>query len=403
MTIRYISDDAALASVSPSSGDVLLFASGGTFSASAVPAGMLSVNDLTVGYYGTGPAPIITGGAIRSDWTFDAGNNVYSRPAYASNTLGNVTEDGIPMKFVPWTTNLATTAALMVSGQSLPFWSGSMTYDPTSKVVYIRPSSGAASGHVYVVSEVLNGLPSSSTARNLTIDGLEFRSLSRHGIDLKNKTGLSISNCAFRVIGGVKPASLWLGNGIELSLGVWGAETTDCEFHDIFDSPVTSQLYESTPAAIGSHLWRDLALNRYGLAGVEISCQTQNMQEIRDIEIANITSTGNGVGWSGDRNGSVITCLTQGGTSRVNRAFARNVNGNIQKRLYLGYQHAGLCGIEDSTGAGTYGQAPRSDANGRAGQVDLWRNVADNLGAPSGGQWSQVSASLRDNFSGCAI
>lgn len=403
MSTYYIDSDTTLAAVAIGAGDTVLFACGRTFSASAIPAGMLSANNLTIGYYGTGAAPIITGGVQRTDWTYDAGNNVWSRPAYAGNTLGNVTEDGVPMKFVAWTTDRATTAALMVSGQSLPAWSGSMTYDPTNKIVYIRPSSGTPAQHAYVVSETLNGLSNSSTVRGLTIDGLEFRSLSRHAIDLKNKTDLRISNCVFRVIGGVKPAALWLGNGIELSLGVWGAQTRDCQFYDIFDSPVTSQLYEATPTAIGSHLWQRLTLSRYGLAGVEISCQTTNSQEIRDIEIADIVSSKNGAGWSGDRNGSVITCLTQGGTSRVHRAFARNVTANIQKRLYLGYQHAGLCGIEDSTGTGTYGQAPRSDANGRTGQTDLFRNVNDNLGAPAGGQWTATTARLRDTFAGAVL
>ena len=398
MTIFYIDSDATLASVTVGAGDTLLFLTGRTFSASAVPAGLLSANNLTVGYYGTGAAPIISGGTVRADWVFDAGNNVYSRTAYGANTLGNVTENGVPMKWVPWTTDLATTAALMNAGQSLPFWSGSMTYDPTNRIVYIRPSSGTPSGKEYIVSEVLNGLSNSSTARGLTIDGLEFRNLSRHGIDLKNKTNVVIKNCTFRVLGGTKPASLWLGNGIELALGVWGAQTTDCQFFDIFDSPVTSQLYEATPTAIGSHLWQRLTLNRYGLAGVEISCQTTNQQEIRDIEIADITSANNGVGWSGDRNGSVITNLTQGGTSRVNRSFASRVTGSVQKRLYLGYQHAGVCGIEDSTGAGTFGQAPRSDANGRTGQTDLFRSVSDNLGAPSGGQWQAVTTQLSRMF-----
>lgn len=403
MSVIYIDSDSTLAATSPTAGDVLLFATGQTFSAAAVPAGLLSANNLTVGYYGTGAAPIINGGVQRSDWTYDATNNVWTRPAYASNVLGNVTEDGVPMKHVPWTTDLATTAALMVSGQSLPAWSGSMTFDPAAKVLYIRPSSGTAAQHSYFVAETLNGISNASTVRNLVIDGLEFRSVSRHGLDLKGKTNLSISNCVFRVIGGAKPGSLWLGNGIELSVGVWGAQTRDCQFYDIFDSPVTSQLYETAPAAIGSHLWQRLTLVRYGLAGVEISCQTSTRQEIRDIEIVDISSSNNGTGWGGDRNGSVITCLTQGGTSRVHRAFARNVTANIQKRLYLGYQHAGVCGIEDSTATGTFGQAPRSDANGRTGQTDIFRNVVDNLGTPTGGQWQPTTARLRDSFAGAVI
>ncbi len=399
MAIFNPANSSELAAITTSTGDTVLLRSGVTYAASSVPAGLLTPNDITIGVSGTGSPPVISGGTVRADWTFDAPNNVYSRPALAGNTLGNVTEDGWPMKCIKWNTNIATTAAAMNAGQSLPYWSGSFTYDPATNIIYIRPSAGLPGTHVYVVSEVLNGFSNSSTARNLKIDGIRFESLSRHAIDLKNKLSPRISNCSFRMIGGVKPASLWLGNGIELSLGVWGAETTDCDFEDIFDSPVTSQLYEVVPARIGSHLWKRLTMRRYGLTGVEVSCQTTSNQIITDVETADITSVDQGANsWAGDSNGQVISHLTQGGTCQVTRCFARNIRSTNHRRLYLGFRHGGVCGIEDSTGTGAYFQGPRSDRDtGVNPQRDLHRNVTDNL-ALTGDSWVASTATMSNHF-----
>lgn len=399
-------DSTELAAIVTTTGDTVLLRSGVTYAASSIPAALLSPSGVTLGASGTGTKPVISGGTVRSDWTLDAPNNVYSR-TYESNILGNVTEDGVPMKYVAWDTNIATTAAAMTDGASLPYWSGSMTYDPANFIVYIRPSSGAASAHVYVVSDSANAdgtaIYDTATGSGLLIDGIELRNISRTGIHLFNKKSAVISDCDFRVIGGIKPASLWLGNGLELSKGCNGAQVLRCDFQDIFDAAMTSQLYESTPAAIGSHLYEDNTVSRYGMHGIEVSVQTAN-QLISDIEIAGLTASDAGTySWAGDRNGAAVTMLSNAAGSRVTRAYARDVQATRAKRLYLGYQHGGVCGIEDSAGVETWGFAPVSNANGVSGQVDLWRSVTDNLGAPSGGNWVASTAHMSFNFRGMLI
>lgn len=402
MAIYRPNNDAELAAIVTGTGDTILLRSGVTYSASAIPSGFLNPSDVTLGIAGTGDLPVISGGIVRSDWVFDPINNVYSRPAYTGNTLGNVTEDGVAMKFTAWNTDIATTAAAMSYGQNLPKWSGSMTYDPVNFIVYIRPSSGTANQHVYVVSEILNGIFNSATNRNLLIEGIDFRHLSRHALTLFNKTDLRIRNCNFEMIGGVKPSSLWLGNGIELSKGVWGSVVSDCSFADIFDSAVTSQLYEGVPTTIGSHKWERLTATRCGLTVVEISCQTGD-QTIQDVETAGVISSDHGVGWSGDRNGAVLSHLSQGPTSKVTRCFARNIVGNVQRRLYIGYQHGGICGIEDSIGTGSYFTGPNSTiGSGLPTQIDLIRNVTDNL-ARVGAQWVDSSANMQNSFRGLIL
>jgi hypothetical protein len=401
MAIYYPQNSSDLAAIVTSAGDTVLLRSGVIYSAASVPAGLLSPSNVTIGVTGTGDKPVISGGVERSDWTFDAVNNVYSRPVYGSNILGNVTEDGIPMKHVPWNTNIATTAAAMNAGKSGVYWAGSMTFDTATNTLYIRPSEGAASAHKYVVSESIYGFNNVSTSVNPVVDGIAFRSISHHGIRFINKRYAKLSNLDFQVIGGGRPGSLYLGNGIELSAGTNGAETTSCTFSDIFDSPVTTQLYESTPQILSDHLWKDLTMARYGLTGVEISCQTTGYQIIRDIEITNIVSEDNGsVCWSGDRNGAVIANLTQGGTSRVSHCFASNIKGTNQRRLYLSVRTGGVNGIQDAVGVGSYFEGPRSEQlTGLYEQTDLRKNVVDNR-AYVGTSWVDVTGDISKNFYG---
>lgn len=400
MAVYKPQNSADLAAIVTAEGDTVLFKSGVVYSAASVPAGLLSPSRITIGVIGTGEKPQINGGVERSDWTFDAVNNVYFRPAYGSNILGNVTEDGIPMKHVPWNTNIATTAAAMNAGTDGIRWAGSMTFDLVNFIVYIRPSAGVASAHKYVVSESTFGLNNSSTNTGLEINGLDIRAVSNHGIKLLQKRNLKISECDFYTIGGGRPGGNYLGNGVELSVGCWGAETTDCNFYDIFDSPVTSQLYESAAARIGHHLWKNLNVNRYGMHGVEISCQTLTHQYITDIEIKKIYSTDNGVGWSGDRNGAIVTNLTQGGTSRVLRSAASEIYGRVQKRAYMSIRTGGVNGIQNVKCSGTFGQGVRSDQlTGNYPQKDLKRNVTDNM-APVGTSWVDTTSDVMRLLSG---
>lgn len=396
MTTHLVSNNTELAAVATAQGDTVLFLAGTQFSATSIPSGFLAPSNLTLGVYGSGDKPIISGGVIRADWVYDAVNNVYSRSA-VSNILGNVTEDGIPMKFVAWNTDIATTATSMVSGSNGIYWSGSFAYNPATFTIYIRPSSGVAADHVYVTSESLYGLFTATAGAGTTIDGLSFKNISRHGVLLQNRKSVSISECDFAIIGG-HYISVHVGNGIELAENCHGATVSECSFVDIFDTAATSQAYATSAARITGHTYTNNTVRRFGMHGIEVSAHTAN-QLVEGIEVDGMTAVDGGVGWSGDRNGAVITNICTNTTNtRINKSFARNVQSTNCRQLSTGYQHGGVCGIEDSYGVGTYGAAPVSNANGRANTVDLWRNVTDNLGAPSGGAWQQITAPLSNNF-----
>ena len=399
MTVWRVADDRDLAAVRTGPGDVVLLRGGVVFNASALPASLLDPSNVTLGSYGSGRRPRLSGGVFETRWTHDPVHDVYSRPAARHNSLGNVCEDGVPMRFAQWNRDLATTAAGMARGARRPYWAGAMTYDPATRIVYIRPSEGVPSDHEYIVSDGGtvdgHGILSMRSARGLTIHGIELCHFGGHGIVLLNKRDAYISDCLFRVCGGNARHADWLGNGLELSAGCDGAQVVECEAEDMFDAGFTSQLYESRAQQLGAHRYAGIRVTRFGMSALEISAQSRG-QTVRDIEIDGFTALDGGRdSWAGDRNGAALTVLSQfPNDSIVTRVFARNLQARNTKRLYLGYQHGGICGIEDSFATATWGQAPRSEGNGAVGHVDLWRNVSDSLGPLAGGQWRRAETPI---------
>jgi len=383
----------------------VLLRGGATFNASALPPSLLRPSNLTLGHDGSGRRPRLSGGVLERRWTHDPVHDVYSRPAAPHNSLGNVTEDGIPMRFTAWNRDLATTAAGMARGARAPYWSGAMTYDPATRIVYIRPSAGVADDHEYIVAEGGtrdgHGLLDMSAARGLTIHGLELCHFGGHGIVLMNKRDAYISDCLLRVCGGNARSGDWLGNGLELSAGCDGAQVVECNAEDMFDAGFTSQLYEPRAQRLVAQRYSGIRVTRFGMSALDISAQSRQ-QLVSDIEIDGFTAIDGGQhSWAGDRDGAALTVLSQHPNDAfVTRVFARNLQARNTKRLYLGYQHGGVCGIEDSFATGTWGQPPQSESNGASGQVDLWRNVSDSLGPPAGGQWRRVETPIAHSLPG---
>lgn len=407
MTIYRPQTSAELAAVTTSTNDTVILRAGVVYAGSSVPAGLLNPAGVTLGYEGTGALPVIDCGVVRADWTFDAGNNVYSRPAYGTDVLGNVTEDGVMMRFTEWDTNIATTAAAMTDGQSLPYWSGSMTYDYNNRIVYIRPSSGTAAQHEYKVSETLDPLSSGANVAGLTVDGIEVRQPSRHGLLLTNRKGATITNLIVRQAGGKRNSGAYVGNGVQFASDCYGILVDGLECTDIFDTVVTSQLYASVSSRLSSHEYRNVIGRRFGMHGVEVSCQTAN-QHASDIYASDIVLEDSGTySWS-NRSGSAFAVVCVAGaveTSRATRIFGRRITATRMRKLYNGGRHGGVCGIEDSTGIGTYESKSTINVAGVPGQFvqrDILRNVTDSQGAPTGSSFQIVSSAAPPIFGNAA-
>lgn len=393
--IYYAANDSDLAAIVTTPGDTVLLKGGATFSAAAVPASLLSPNDVTIGYYGYGgDRAIIDGGTTVSSWTEDAGTGTWFA-SLGSNVGGNVLENGVPMRFVAWNVDLATTAPSMTSTSIAGVYAGSFTFDPVSFNLYIKPSTGTPTGNVYRASATLYCLRNSTVGTGLTIEGLELRSASRHALLVYNRPNLRVSNVVTRQVGGHRLTTIYVGNGFEISFNTNNAVIDSCEWYDTFDSGATSQLYETSPRLISDHAYLKCKAARHGMHGIEISTHNVN-NHLRNIEVNGFESTdasNASLCWSGDRSGSGVTLIStntaeNGGT--ISGCYVTGVTTTRVRRPILSYQTRGVNRFQFCTGSqattaslGTRGNIPLLP-DGRNTQRDLVHSVVDNFGAMSG-------------------
>lgn len=271
--------------VSAASGDVYL-QDAGTVARENIPTSIVAAGNITLGVYGDSDYATILGSDVVSGFTWNATYGLWQRTI--SNGW-NITVDGQPLAFVPWTTNLATTAALM--GE----WS--FSYDPTGGVLYVRapesPDGAEVSARQFVIGE------SGSSQTGLTIEGFKLLGAYRHNILLGTKTGGRIRECYFGVCGG-EYASAYLGNQIELYEDNVDWVIEDSIFVDAFDTAISPQLRNISSKTLRSHIYRRNTMRRFGYAGVEGTMNGAS-QRIDGVQVLHNVIEDGGRGWSGDR------------------------------------------------------------------------------------------------------
>lgn len=385
--IYYCQTDTDVSEITPAAGDTILLKSNEIFSLQSFRSNLFGYSGITLGTYGTGERPIITGGTIRDDWTFDETNNVYSR-LYPSNVyLGNVTEDNIPMKFVSWRGTISATLPYMIHTRNGINWSGSMTFDTSTNRLYIKPSSGLASDHEYVVSDVSkilgSGFESNAPTSNVTISGIELRHISTHGILIFNAKNLLIEDFVGRYIGG-RFNGYYYGNAIELSTGCFDYTVKNSQAYDIFDSAFSTQLYGSGVGFSSGGLYENLQCERFGMAATEFSVHTAN-QTVSDIIVNGLHAVDGGVNsWAGGRGGIAFAVVSNSLTAKVTRVYANNVTATRCNKLYDAYNHNGICGMSNSIGidsfAGTSAGASTASSTTGYTHVDVLYQTSDLAG-----------------------
>jgi len=304
-----------------------------------LPAAAIEKNNLRIVTYGEGSRPRIMGSDRISSWTFDPVYNVYSTNL-GSNVGGNITENGIPLTFVAWNTNLATTAP------NIPV--GGFSFDFNSYTLYMKPA--------YKIDDIfevgtrlygIDGLPSSFKT-GMYIEGIEIIGPTRQGMWWHNRGRLEICDVVVRVCGGLKGPSFWLGNGIEINRGSSGGIVRDSLIEDIFDSGISPQIYDPSPYTLLGAIVKNNTIRRCGMGGVEVSTQTATniisgvrviSNSIEDIGMNN---------WSGNRGGTAIWTANNGGTAAAatGTLFAYN---NI-KRCVRGYLSGNSYGVNECRG-----------------------------------------------------
>lgn len=311
-------------------------------------------NNLTIAGYGAGPDPVITGADVVSSWALVSGA-VYSF-SLGSNIAGNVTENGLPMVFRNWVTDIAT----------VNLQRGEFVFDHTTFVLYISPSSGVPANHIFEVSQRLYCLRSNAVTTGFTLEGVALRQASRHGVVMINKTDWLIQGGSVSVVGGIREGSLYLGNGIEMSHSTNTGTCRGVRFRHIFDSAGTTQLYEASADSVDDHQWLNNDIDGCGLAGVEVSAQTANQAISRVTVRGNKIRNAGAVGWLAKRTG--VSCY---GAGVVNNGGATVVINDVRfDQNDIETDKAGLLN-SSATVAGTNVVATRNKLVGPRRYVDV--------------------------------
>lgn len=277
--------------------DTLLIDTGKTYRG-GIPDTVWAASRITIAEYGTGALPHITGGQIIT-MTASASAGVFQWSA-GSNICGNATVDGVIQKFVAWNTDLATTAAQMPAG--------SMTFDYTNFILYVKPVGGTLVGKEVEASTVRNGMLCTSGQHVKNVRNLRLSRFSQHGAATNTTSGVTFQYVVVEKCGGWRnvAGNFYAGNGIEMDQNSIDCLADGCSAFDIFDSAFSSQCYGAQVGSyfIRNHEYRDCRAERFGFGGFEFST-LDTFQNISGIYVIRpfIRDGGVDTHWAGDRGG----------------------------------------------------------------------------------------------------
>ena len=298
-----------------------------------------STQPIALGAYGAGTDPVIHGASPESGWTHAglADKEVYQKTVNlaADEVLGNASEDGAMLRFVTWDTDADSTFSEAAFG--------SFAYDYATAKAYVWCSDDAdPATHTIELSRRIHGISAESVS-HVTVRDLHVRRFSLHGIVFKNSTDITVRNCTAEDLGGaviLTGPTIYAGNGIEFGNACANCVVESCTVTDIFDSGVSPQTYSNDMTADG-FTFRDLTIERCGLAGIEIAVLATGT----NCDIHNVTVSGNsildcGLGWSGVRygvegRGMKIAADAGAGTMTGIRLKRNTISGCAGNGIYL--------------------------------------------------------------------
>lgn len=267
---------------------------------------LIPASKITVDAYSTGAFPQINGSRQIFTWS-PVLTNIYSAVVILNTgeALGNLSENGTMMTFVPWNTNIATTFA------SAPF--GSYSYDFNLDTLYIKKAT-SPTGFTYLASVKLYGIQASGLS-DISIKNVDVTRSSLHGIEFKNCVRCNVTNVTLENIGGAvigantsaPPDYLYAGNAIDYSNNSTDGQVSSVTITDIFDSCLAVETYTSNSTAASISMDNAL-ISKCGFAGVELSVLsnggTNINSAINNVTVSNTAVISAGKGWSGNRYGT---------------------------------------------------------------------------------------------------
>ena len=296
-----------------------------------------------------------------------------SRTTSFSNQLGNITQDGEPLVFVPWAGNLADTVnnapstSHTSSGKKLDA-EGRFSYDYTNNVMYFKPVGGSLNGVEFSVSVLPFGLvtawPHATLARKLTVRDIDVYGQSRHGISAQYRKEVVIDNVLAEMIGGAwDGSSVYYGNGIELTYGCDDSSVSNLTGIDIFDTVATAQLYDVVGSSIRRQDWTNIKAVGCGLSAFELSLQNGKSTGntyfgcgvIEHVNVYNLELDNSQDMWATGRGGSGYLMINNSGAgSRIhnNKLFGFKAKSNNKGAVINSARTAGTNGFTDVAASG---------------------------------------------------
>jgi len=267
---------------------------------------VLPDSDITIDAYGTGALPVIDGSTEITGWVSE-GSGIYSAPVTpgTGQALGNLSENGTMLKFIPWDDDFTTTFTSATTG--------SYSYSYLLNTLYIKPAGDPATS-TYRASIQLRGIYALDLS-NITVRNVEVTRISLNAIEFHNCTSCSASNVTVTRSGGAvigansapSPDFLYAGNGIDYSNNTTNGSVDNVTVSEIFDSCLAIELYQSNSSATSIDLM-NAQLDRCGFAGVEISVLsnlgTNTNSSIDSVSVSSVNVDMAGKGWSSQRYGT---------------------------------------------------------------------------------------------------
>jgi hypothetical protein len=291
---------------------------------------------ITIDAYGTGALPIIDGStAVTGTWV-SAGAGLYSTPVTlsAGEGLGNLSENGSMMSFLPWNTDAATTFASAASG--------TYSYNYATSTLYIKPALSPSS-NTYRASVKFYGIQAASRS-DVTIRNVVVTRFSLHGVGFADCIRCSVYNATVTQGGGATiAAGLYAGNGIEFDNASANGVVDGVTVSDIFDSGISPQTF-ATGKTMSSITISNSTIGNCGFAGVEVSVLSNGGttgSAINGVSLSGLTISNTGKGWSGRRYGTEghgirIIADTGAGTMSNVQVATTTITGSAGDGIKLG-------------------------------------------------------------------
>ncbi|MDA3960524.1 MAG: right-handed parallel beta-helix repeat-containing protein, partial [Planctomycetota bacterium] len=314
----------------------------------------IGTDDVTLGSYGSGPAPIIDGSSMQTGWVAAGLSNaaIYRcTPVMAvGEHLGHLSVDGVVPIFLTWNSDATTT----FTGAS----AGSFAISPTGTLYCWTSTSDDPDFHLTRISRRLYGITATGVT-DLTINDLHIRHASLHGIHALNSSEVHIADTEVEDCGGalvlVSPLTR-AGNGIEFGGACRDSSVRRCTISDIFDSGISPQIYQGTVTA-RAFTFANNQIARCGFAGIEVAVLSNGGattgSQIESVSISDTTITSCGYGWSRRRYGQEgrgikAAADTGAGSLDAITISTCTINNCAGEGIYLG----GDCGsVQVSTSA----------------------------------------------------